>query len=105
MVHVTSKLQAHGLRQKNVIMMVLLVASEGLHFRGVFGMSKAHHVHRRVILQLGLVVILLVVLLALHFGHIHVVNQQRIILEAAEANMVALVLLISLLILDLDVKW
>ena len=67
----------------------------------MFAMSKAHHVHRRVILQLGLMVILLVVLVALQFGHLHVVNQQRIILEAAEANMVALVLLISQLVLVL----
>ena len=70
----------------------------------MFGMRKTHHVHWRVILQLGLVVVLLVVLVTLHFGHLHVVNQQRIILEAAEANMVALVLLISLFILDLEVK-
>ena len=68
-------------------------------------MSKTHHVHWGVILQLGLVVVLLVVLLTLHFGHVHVVNQQRIVLEAAEANMVALFLLISLFILDLGVKW
>ena len=64
-------------------------------------MSKVHHVHRRVILQLCLMVILLVVLVALQFGHLHVVNQQRIILEATEANMVALVLLISQLVLVL----
>ena len=64
-------------------------------------MSKTHHVHWGVILQLGLVVVLLVVLLTLHFGHVHVVNQQRIVLEAAEANMVAFCLFISQLILEL----
>ena len=64
-------------------------------------MNQTYHVHWGVILQLGLVVVLLVVLLALHLSHSHVVNQQRIVLDAAEANMVASGLLVSLFILDL----
>ena len=67
-------------------------------------MDHTHHVNWCVILQLCLVVVLLVVLVTLHLSHLHVVNQQGIVLEAAEANVVALCLLISLLILDLEVK-
>lgn len=70
----------------------------------MFSVSKTHHVHWGVILQLGLVVVLLVVLVTLQLSQLHVVNQQGIVLEAAEANVVALCLLISLLILDLEVR-
>ena len=104
MVHGASKAKAHGVRQKTVIVMVLLVARERLHCRGMFSVSKTHHVNWCVILQLCLVVVLLVVLVTLHLSHLHVVNQQGIVLEAAEANVVALCLLISLLILDLEVR-
>ncbi len=64
-------------------------------------MDHTQHVHWAVILQLGLVVVLLVVLVTLQLSHLHVVNQQRVILEAAEANMVASGFLISQLVLVL----
>ena len=64
-------------------------------------MGHAHHVNWCVILQLGLVVVLLVVLVTLQLSHLHVVNQQGIVLEAAEANVVALCLLVSQLVLVL----
>ena len=67
-------------------------------------MSQTDHVHWGVILQLGLVVVLLVVLVTLQLSHLHVVNQQRIVLEAAETNVVASGLYIRLFILDLGVK-
>ena len=70
----------------------------------MFGLHQTHHVHWGVILQLGLVVVLLVVLVTLQFGQLHVVDHQRIVLDAAETNMVSSGLLVSLLILDLDVK-
>lgn len=67
----------------------------------MLGVSQTHHVYWGVILQLGLVVVLLVVLVTLQLSHLHVVNQQRIVLEAAEANMVASGFLICQLVLVL----
>ena len=80
------------------------VSSHSLSSRGLLRLDHTHHVHWGVILQLGLVVVLLVVLLTLQLRHSHVVNQQRIVLDAAEANMVASRLLISLFVLDLKEK-
>ena len=88
-------------RQKEVVVRDFSVASEGLHGGGLLGVGQTHHVHWGVVLQLGLVVVLLVVLLALHLSHLHVVNQQRIVLDAAVANMVALCLFISQFVLVL----
>ena len=85
-------------------MLDLSVSSHSLNSRAVLGMDHTQHVHWGVILQLDLVVVLLVVLVTLQFGHLHVVNQQRIILEAAEANMLTFGLFIGLFVLDLKVK-
>ena len=70
----------------------------------MFGLHQTHHVHWGVILQLGLVVVFLVVLVTLQFGQLHVVDHQRIVLDAAETDMVALCLLKFFLILDLEKK-
>ena len=91
-------------RKKHVAVRDLSVTSIGLNSRGVLGVCQTHHVYWGVVLQLGLVVVLLVVLLALHLSYLHVVNQQRIVLDAAEANMVASGLLVSLFILDLEIQ-
>ncbi len=99
--HSTTQLQVHVVRKKHVAVRDLPVSSHSLNSRGLFGMDHTHHVYRGVILQLGLVIVLLVVLVTLHLSHFHVVNQQRIILNAAVANMVALCLLIGQLILVL----
>ena len=64
-------------------------------------MSYAQHVHWGVELQLGLVIILLVVLVTLQSGHLHVVDQQGVILEAAAANVLASGFLVSFFVLDL----
>ena len=52
-------------------------------------MHQAHHVYWGVVLQLSLFVVLLVVLLTLVLGYFHVVHQQGVILDTAEANVVA----------------
>ena len=67
----------------------------------MFGVGHAQHVHWGVVLQLSLVVVLLVVLVTLQLRHLHVVNQQGIVLEAAEADVVALFLLVGQLVLVL----
>ena len=91
-------------RQKEVVVRDLSVTSICLNSRGLLSMGHAHHVHWCVILQLCLVVVLLVVLVTLQSGYLHVVNQQGIILEAAETNVVALCLLIVFFVLDLKEK-
>ena len=99
--HFATPLQVKVVRQENEAVRNLSVSSHSLNSRGMLGLDHTHHVHWGVILQLGLVVVLLVVLLALHLRHSHVVNQQRIVLDAAEANMVASGLLVSQLVLVL----
>ena len=83
-------------------MVDLSVPSHGLSSRGLLGVDQTYHVHWRVELQLGLVIILLVVLFTLQSGHLHVVDQQGVILEAAVANVVASGFLVSLLVLELN---
>ena len=77
------------------------VAGVGLNAGGLLGMGQAHHVHGGVVLQLGLLVVLGVVPAALHLGHLHVVDQQGVVLDAAAANVVALGLLEGQLVLVL----
>ena len=102
--HVAAQMQVHVVRQKHVAVRYFSVPSHGLSSRGLLGVDQTYHVHWRVELQLGLVIILLVVLFTLQSGHLHVVDQQGVILEAAVANVVAFCLLISQLILVLHTK-
>lgn len=79
----------------------LLVASIGLLSCGFLSMSYTQHVHWGMELQLGLVVVLLIVLVTLQFGYLHIVYQQRVVLNVTEANMLALGLVVSLFVLIL----
>jgi len=99
--HAAAQLQLQVVRKKEEVVRDLPVSGHSLHGRCMLCLDHTHHVHWSVILQLGLVVVLLVVLLALHLSHVHVVYQERIILKAAEANVVAFCLLISQFILVL----
>ena len=101
-VHFAGQNQVHGIRHEIVIVLNLPVPSIGLSLGCVLGMHQAHHVYWGVVLQLRLFVVLLVVLLTLHLGHLHVVHQQGVVLDATEAHMVAPSLLIGLLVLDLN---
>ena len=101
-VHFACQNQVHGIRHETVVVLDLSVPSIGLSFGGLLGMHQAHHIYWGVVLQLGLVVVLLVVLLTLHLGHLHVVHQQGVVLDVTEAHVVAPSLLIGLLVLDLN---
>ena len=100
--HFACQNQVHGIRHETVVVLDISVPSIGLSFGGLLGMHQAHHVYWGVVLQLRLLVVLRVVPLTLHLGHLHVVHQQGVVLDVTEAHVVAPSLLIVQLVLVLE---
>lgn len=82
-------------------MVGLSVVGVGRNFLRLLGCGHTEHVQRCVVPGLAGLVALLILAIRLYFGHIHVVNQFRVILKTEKADLLASGFLIGLLIFAL----
>lgn len=76
----------------------LLVVDIGGHVLGHPCSSDANHVPRGMVTGFGVLVVFLVFSVRLQLGHVHIMDQLGVVLEASETNVLSLRLLISFLV-------
>lgn len=90
-----------GVRQEGVVVVGLSVVGVGGNFLRLLCSGHTEHIQRCVVPGLAGLVSLLILTIWLYFGHIHVVNQFRVVLKTEKANLLAFGFFIGLLVFAL----